>query len=220
MALAEQTRELPRIARIRIARGEAAWLAGDLECARRELATALPSVLRQRSAAAGELLFALSLCGEAHEVPRWISSAFSLHLRRRFAAAADAWSTLGCPYERAWALAGAGADTGLREAFEILERLGMHAAAARAVERLRSIGARSIPRGPRATTRANAAGLTAREVEVLQLIAQGLKNAEIACRLFISSKTVGHHVSAILGKIAVDDRREAALWFREHGAQA
>jgi DNA-binding NarL/FixJ family response regulator len=67
-----------------------------------------------------------------------------------------------------------------------------------------------IRRGPRASTRANPAGLTQREMEVLVLLADGLRNAEIADRLFLTPKTVRHHVSAILGKLDVETRTEAA----------
>jgi len=62
----------------------------------------------------------------------------------------------------------------------------------------------------RATTRANAAGLTARQLEVLALLGDGLTNAELAERLFISPKTADHHVSAILAKLGVRNRRDAA----------
>ena len=65
--------------------------------------------------------------------------------------------------------------------------------------------------GPRPNTRANPAGLTARELEVLALIAQGLRNAEIAERLVVSTKTVDHHVSAILRKLGVRTRGAAAV---------
>lgn len=71
-------------------------------------------------------------------------------------------------------------------------------------------GADRIARGPRASTRANPAGLTPRQDEILRLVADGLRNAQIAERLFISEKTVGHHVSAILRKLGVETRHEAA----------
>ena len=71
--------------------------------------------------------------------------------------------------------------------------------------------------GPRASTRANLAGLTRREVDVLTLIDSGLSNAEIASRLGVSTKTVDHHVSAILGKLQAATRGEAAARARKAG---
>jgi DNA-binding NarL/FixJ family response regulator len=67
-----------------------------------------------------------------------------------------------------------------------------------------------VPRGPRAATRALPRGLTPRQLEVLELIATGATNAEIAERLVVSPKTVDHHVSAVLAKLEVGSRREAA----------
>ena len=72
-------------------------------------------------------------------------------------------------------------------------------------------GVTGVPARPRATTRTNPAGLTARQVDVLRLVAEGLTNAGIAARLFISEKTADHHVSAILAKLDVPTRREAAV---------
>jgi len=57
----------------------------------------------------------------------------------------------------------------------------------------------------------NPAGLTAREIDVLRLLAAGLRNVDIAERMHISAKTVDHHVSAILTKLAVGSRHEAVL---------
>lgn len=75
---------------------------------------------------------------------------------------------------------------------------------------LRELGARGVRRGPRPSTRANPAGLTRREVEVLRHLAAGLRNAEIADRLYLSPKTIERHVSSILAKLNVATRTEAA----------
>ena len=74
---------------------------------------------------------------------------------------------------------------------------------------LRRRGTAGLPRGPRPATRENPAGLTARELEVLTLIAAGLRNRDIAERLFVTPKTVSHHVSAILAKLGAHTRGEA-----------
>ena len=81
--------------------------------------------------------------------------------------------------------------------------------ARRVARTLRERGVRDVRRGPRAATRENPAGLTARELEVVALVAEGLRNAEIAGRLFVSEKTVAHHVSAILRKLDVATRSQA-----------
>jgi DNA-binding NarL/FixJ family response regulator len=115
----------------------------------------------------------------------------------------------GCLYEAARALAESDDESSLREALAELERLGA-APAARAVrDRLRELGA-PVPRGPRAATRANPAGVTARELGVLRLVATGRRNAEIAAELVVSVRTVDHHVASILRKLQVRTRGEAA----------
>jgi DNA-binding NarL/FixJ family response regulator len=75
---------------------------------------------------------------------------------------------------------------------------------------MKQLGMTSIPRGPRAATRAAPNGLTAREQEVLALLAEGLPDKEISQRLFISERTVHHHVSAVLAKVGVPTRTAAA----------
>jgi DNA-binding NarL/FixJ family response regulator len=74
--------------------------------------------------------------------------------------------------------------------------------------RVRALVRRAAPARPRRTERLSA-GLTERELEVLQLLAEGLEQGEIAERLVISAKTVGNHIERILGKLGVRSRAQA-----------
>ena len=114
------------------------------------------------------------------------------------------------PYETALELAG-GRRRGVRRGAASRSSASRRppAAAVRARRACSALGA-PVPRGPRAATRANPAGLTARQLAVLELLREGLTNAEIAERLVLSVRTVDHHVAAILSKLGVSSRREAA----------
>ncbi len=98
----------------------------------------------------------------------------------------------------------------MREGLAQLRQLGAWPAARRVARELRQRGAADVGVGPRSATRRNPAGLTPREVQVLGLIADGLRNSQIAARLFLSEKTVDHHVSSVLRKLGVQTRRQAA----------
>jgi DNA-binding NarL/FixJ family response regulator len=112
-------------------------------------------------------------------------------------------------HEAALALADVATEEALRESLATLDSLGARAAASVVAHRLRRLGGRDVPRGPRRSTRSNVAGLTARELDVLRLVSDGLRNAEIAERLFLSPRTVDHHVSAILRKLDARTRGKA-----------
>ncbi len=148
--------------------------------------------------------------GSRDEVPDWLPRPHALELAGDAAGAAAAWTELGCPYEAALALASAGDPESLASSHAQLLKLGARATASVIARRLRVEGATRIARGPRPSTRENPAGLTARELEVAQLLAGGMSNAAIAKRLYLSPKTVDHHVSAILGKLDSRSRGEAA----------
>jgi len=103
-----------------------------------------------------------------------------------------------------------GEDEPLPEALDILDGLEAAPAAAKLRRRLRQMGVQGVPRGPRKETQSHPAGLTPRQVEVLELVAKGMTNSDIAEHLFVSPKTVDHHVSALLAKLGVSSRKEAA----------
>jgi DNA-binding CsgD family transcriptional regulator len=146
-----------------------------------------------------------------------VAQPYRLLLDGRPLAAAECWEALGCPYERALAMVDSGELAESFAALEILDRLGADAVAATVRRDLRRQGVTGVPARPRTSTRANPAGLTSRQVDVVRLLAEGLTNAEIAARLVISEKTADHHVSAILTKLEVRTRREAAAAARTLG---
>jgi ATP/maltotriose-dependent transcriptional regulator MalT len=143
------------------------------------------------------------------DIPAECPSAQAAGLLGDWKWAAAAWAELGDPYEMALELAQSGLADETLEAVRILDRLDATAAANLVRRRLRDLGVRVVPRGPMAQTRANPAGLTPRQLDVLELLAAGLTNAQIAGRLFLSVRTVDHHVSSILTKLGVESRGNA-----------
>ena len=202
-------------ARIFAARAEAAWLAGEAARAATEASAIYPEVLALGAPwLVGELAYWQWKAGTL-AAPPCCAEPYALQMQGEWRAAAAAWLALDCPYEGARARAEADDEEALRQALLALERLGAQPAAGQAARRMRDLGLSRIPRGPRATTRANPANLTARELEVLAQMAEGRRNTEIADRLFLSPKTVEHHVSAILAKLAVASRAEAIAHARD-----
>jgi len=122
--------------------------------------------------------------------------------------AAAGWQRLGCPYEQALLLFEGDADS-KKEAISIVHRLGAQAIYEKMKDEMRGSGITGIPRGLRKTTQSNPAQLTDRELGVLRLLKEGLQNKEIGSRLFISAKTVDHHISSILFKLEVNSRARA-----------
>jgi DNA-binding CsgD family transcriptional regulator/tetratricopeptide (TPR) repeat protein len=213
-AIASRTGDLQRTWPAIAGLAELAWLeqwSGDepaVIVARLTTILAEARELRLRWAI-GELAFWLDRLGHGPVDPTGAAAPFEATLGGRHDEAAQRWEAIGCPYEAAWARADTDQEPALRDALDRLMRLGARPLAARVRHRLHDLGARNIPTGPRPATASAPAGLTRREREVLDLLREGLTDREIADRLVLSPRTVGHHVSAILAKLGVRRRAEA-----------
>ncbi len=155
-----------------------------------------------------ELAWWRALGGADDDIPFDLPAPFALMRDARWREASDAWTAIGRPFWAALALSERRpGDTS--EAVASLLRLGAPATA-QAVRRDLAQRGLPVPRGPRGASRSNKAGLTARELEILGYLVEGLSDAEIATRLTLSERTVGHHVSAVLRKLGVPSRSRAA----------
>ena len=139
-------------------------------------------------------------------------------------AAAECWRTIGDRYQVALCLGDSDEPDALAEALRIADELGAEALAPRVRRRMRELGL-TVPRGPRPSTRVNPVGLTSRQLEILALVGTGATNAEIAGMLFLTPKTVEHHVGAVMAKLEVTTRAAAVaraheLGFAETGVSA
>lgn len=209
--MAERSGELQFTAPVAAAQAEAAWLDGRPPTVASNAGDVLQACIDSRAGWwAGEIAWWRRCAGIEEEIPECAPEPWALLLAGQAKESAVAWHKVGCPYEEALALLHSDEPDDLRAAFELFDSLGADPAAALVVRRMRDLGIRNVPRGARATTRANPAGLTTRELDVLRLIAQGLRNSQIADQLVVSAKTVDHHVSSVLTKLGVASRNAAA----------
>ena len=213
LKLAERTGELQRLGPVAAARAEARWLAGQDGAVAGET-----EVAQSMAVALGDSWLAGELGAWRHRagIPTGhaaaeIAEPYLLQRQGDWLGAARRWAGLGCPYEAALALADSGDEAQMREGLAQLRQLGAWPAARRVTRELRQRGVLDIGVGPRSATRRNPAGLTPREMQVLRLIVEGLRNSDIAAQLFLSEKTVDHHVSSVLRKLGVSTRRQAAV---------
>jgi DNA-binding NarL/FixJ family response regulator len=214
---ADSLGEAEWIATTRLARAEVHWLAGHDDAAVADLAVVRAAVTPMEYILDAQLsVWEQRLLGAATPASPapgpWATSLAGDH-----AAAAVHWSRLGCDYYAAQSLHDTDDPEHLREAVARFEALGADAAARRTRQRMKDLGHRAVPTGARTSTRKHPLGLTRREDEVLLLLCEGLTNDEIAERLVLSTRTVDHHVSAVLAKLGVGSRGAAAARARDLG---
>jgi DNA-binding CsgD family transcriptional regulator len=208
-ALLEGQSALQYHAPVAAARAEATLLSGRGPAVEDVTGSVLTAAVdRGASWVVGELAWLRRLAGVTETVPTVIDP-YAAQLAGDAKAAAARWTELGCPYDAALALVESDDEELLRLAHSEFQRLGARPAAGVVARRLREHGVRDLPRGPRPETQRNHARLTQREAEVLAYLHQGATNAEIASQLFLSQKTVAHHISAILRKLGVTTRGQA-----------
>ncbi|WP_432834877.1 ATP-binding protein [Dactylosporangium sp. CA-092794] len=215
LELALRTGELQRIGPVAIARAEHFLVNGAPDRAADEARRGLEPAIRS-----GHMRYTSEiehrLWRATGEPPGHAHGPFAALVAGDWRAAAEAWRRGGRVLTRVHALAlGDAAAAG--EALAVLDALGARRTAEWMRGDLRRRGVTGVPRGPRPATAANAAGLTARQAEVVRLLADGLSNADIAARLTLSEKTVQHHVSAILAKLSAASRTQAAAAARRLG---
>jgi len=194
----------------RLARAEAHWLEGASADAAHEAELAAAHSGGVDGWSRGAIGSWLRRLGSPLAVDGVLAEPCQLEADGECEKAAQAWLDLGCPGEAAWALFDVREEGPLRRALALFTNLGASAAVRLTRQRMRDIDMRHIPYGARTATREHPLGLTRRESEILDLIRVGSTNAEMAAQLFISQKTVDHHVSAVLRKLGVQTRGAAA----------
>lgn len=180
---------------------ESHWLAEDVDAMRLVIEPVYERALLTDSTwARGETGFWMWKAGLIDEPPGLCAEPYRLQISGDWRGAAEAWSAIGAPYEEALALADG--DVAARSsALEILDGLG----AVPVAEMLRA----QAQADHGVDRRYEGSGLTRRQFEVLEQIRDGLDNQTIGQQLFVSKKTVEHHVSAIFASLGVSSRTAA-----------
>ena len=216
-----ESEDLFRLGVVWAARAEAAWLAGDDDTAGREAQTALAAATEHADPwLVGHLRRWVHLAGAPIDDAPTLDTItpYRLEVSGEWQAAAAEWTRLGCPYDAAIAQLG-GDISAVEAALETFRALGARAAARRAHQRLAHL--RGVdPDTRRKDTIADPFGLTQRERDVLELLAAGHRDAEIADALFISPKTANRHVGSILAKLGVRNRTQAAAYAHRRAPSA
>jgi DNA-binding CsgD family transcriptional regulator/tetratricopeptide (TPR) repeat protein len=220
-AFSARSLSAPWHTQVRAARAELLWLAGEHDLAGREAREAYEAAVGRTDLwRLGSVAIWAWRLGSGTVPPPALPEPYSLEIAGDWQDAVAAWERLGRTYDAAVTrVFNSAGDADFREALAVFEVLGARATAAAARRRMRELGMTSIPRGPRAASRAAPAGLTAREQEVLALLSQGLPDKEISRRLVISARTVHHHVASILAKTGAPSRLAAVVEAARIGAR-
>jgi len=204
-----ETKELQRVIPSMVALLEYEWLTGITIIEKNDIEHA--SVLMQCAGInleIAEFAFWMKKAGRHFVAGKEIAEAYDISSATIALKAAALWEKWGCPYEQALVLF-EGKDDDKRKAVAMIQDLGAIAVYEKLKKEMRTLGIKNIPRGIRASTRSNAAFLTDREMDILLLLKEELHNKEIAAQLYISAKTVDHHISSILFKLDVSTRSKA-----------
>lgn len=215
--LGRELTEFQWLAPAAAAAAECAWLRGDAAGVVADAGPLYEEACRLEARYLWpELRYWLVKAGQAPAMRR-SDDPYALLAEGRWRDAADVWEAAGYRYEHAMALAESTAPADLLAALGTFDALGATPIARIVRKQLRELGVAGVPRGPALTTRHNPAGLTRRQLEVLNLLADGLSNAEIAARLVVSIRTADSHVAAVLDKLGVHSRAEAVARRAELG---
>lgn len=215
--LATGTGEIQRIAPAASAAAEDAWLRGAVDTIGSLTDAAWTLALAHHDLwALGELAWWRVLGGIDAPNGLALPEPFRLALDGDPIGAAEAWDALGSPVWAAFARGLAADAASADRAVRTLDSLGA-AAAVQAVLRTRRDRGLPLPRRPHAAARTRPGQLTARELEVLGLLDRGLSTAEIAAQLILSSRTVEHHIAAVLRKLGEPTRARAVASARRLG---
>ncbi len=203
-----ETNELQRIIPVFLSLLEYEWITGESYIETEVLSGAIERMVKlEKFSKKSRFHFWLKKVGKEYLLPTGENEDKSVS-GVPFRLDASFWEKLGCPYEQALTLV-EGNEDDKREALLIIQQLGGDAVYEKIKMEMRAVGIKKIPRGMRLSTKTNPAQLTNRELDVLQLLHKAVQNKEIAQTLFISPKTVDHHISSILFKLDVNTRAKA-----------
>jgi DNA-binding CsgD family transcriptional regulator len=208
---ANRTDEIQHIARVGSIIAEHVWLGGSVDVALiGQLRDVLDRCIQLRAPLfIGQLSAWLRLADLIDEVPDSSWEPYHWLGRGEWRRAAEWFSTRGVPYQVAVALS-QGDDEAKLQALAIADSLGARPLASALRSALTAAGVQGVPKRPRQTSpEPGVEGLTPRQLEILQLLGEGLTNADIADLLFLSTRTVDHHVSAILTRLGARNRSQA-----------